>query len=264
MNANYQIFHHFEAILDNLLENSDFLKAYYQHPYSFEGQMYYDSGDVHIHSGITRHCIIDDTYDYVVKFDIEEDSWGGSVCKRETEIYHEAVAAGMDKYFASAVYVGTYERDFDFYDTEDIETEADVCCFECDEDSFDEIFKEVEGLLTHRVIHISLPLYAYQRACLDSSRSHGLMSDEQYEVIKSVRSPLTDRNKQVGFLFLDTYGIAEYKKFTRFAVKHHINDLHLGNIGFINDKICFIDYGGFHDSCDCSDEYEYEEDDYAS
>ena len=257
MKTNEAIFHHYEEILDELLSNSNFLQAFYQDPMAFEGDtLHYFCDNITIACGVSRSCIIDKDYDYVVKFDILEDEDYGSVCEREVEIFAEAKAQGLDQYFTEARYVGTYTRDFSFYALDDIIREADVCCLETDEDSFDEIFNEIEDELpTPQTIHFSFRLYAYPKAELDRKTPCMSLSDAQSRSLRAMRSPLTGRSLQIGVLFIEEYGFEEYKRISKFAVEQRINDLHFGNIGFINDKIRFIDYGGFHDSCSFDDEF---------
>lgn len=243
-----EIFQHYSQILDDLIKDSDYLKAYYQAPSAFEGGIFYNAGDVIITCGATRNCVIDTTYDYVVKFDIEEDE-DGSVCEREEAIYDAACECGMGRYFAASHYIGTYVCDVEFPYFDDIEREADVCYFDDDEDNFQEIYDEVKGYLKPHTIHFCFPLYAYPKAKTDNPNPTPFMTNEQIYSLRATKSPLVERNVEVGWLFLKEYGMDEYQKFTRFARRYHINDLHFHNIGFINGELCFIDYGGFHD-CD--------------
>lgn len=253
------VFNHFSAILDNMFNESLFFCTYFQHPYSIDS-IHGSSIDnavpenISIRFGISRGCIIDTDFDYVVKFDVDFDDFNESISEREVDIYHDAVAYGLGKYFAPAVFIGEYKKVIPFYKAEIVERYVDWCdydpwLFEKDFANHEEKFGDLEN------ISISIPLYAYPKAMgykyseLNSSEEEDCMSKA-----KSIRSPLRARHIQIAMEFIHKYGMDEYERLSSFLRDNHINDLHRDNFGNLNGNIVAIDYGGFH-SCDDDDEY---------
>ena len=122
-----EIFNHFSTIIDEMINNSLFWSTYWQRPYGFGDAIDgsdYDEMPAHILvcSGATRTGIVDQDYDWVVKFDVNDDAYG-SACEREEQIYSAAKSYALDRYFAEVVYLGTYTREINFYDIIDID-----CC----------------------------------------------------------------------------------------------------------------------------------------
>ena len=59
-------------------------------------------------------------------------------------------------------------------------------------------------------------------------------------------SDFTKHNTLVATLFAETYGYEEFLRLNDFLEWYDINDLHSGNIGYINGKLVFIDYAGYY------------------
>lgn len=248
------VFNHYSEILDRLLDESDFLKFYLQSPYFLEGKVFIDDV-IRFCYGATRGCFIDDNYDYVVKFDIETDDDGESCCEREVEIYDRAKAKGLDGYFCEAEYLGTYTHSFKFYTFEAMES-AFGCCPD-GWDDFDGLFMDnLDDFGEIKTICVSLPLYGYRRAEIIPGPTNKFCD----EVVKSIRSPFKG-NYDVATRFYYEYGWDEYVAFSRFALRNRINDLHEWNVGYINNKMCLIDYAGFHDMYNEEEELDYYEED---
>ena len=70
-------------------------------------------------------------------------------------------------------------------------------------------------------------------------------------------SPLSERCLEIGMAFYDEYGPEVCARLTQFLCDHDVNDLHLGNVGYIDGHIVLIDYAGFEDD---ENEYSYDED----
>ena len=242
------VFNHYSEILNRLLDESNFLKFYLQNPYFLEGKVFIDDV-IRFCYGATRGCFVDDNYDYVVKFDIEMDGDGESCCAREVEIYDKAKTKGLDSYFCEAEYLGTYTHNFKFYTFEAMES-AFGCC--------PDGWNDFDGLFMDKLDDFgeikTICVYGYRRAEIIPGPTNKFCD----EVVKSIRSPFRG-NYDVATSFYYEYGWDEYVEFSRFALHNHINDLHRGNIGYINNRMCLIDYAGFHDMYEEEDEDEDED-----
>ena len=245
-----QIFRHYSEILDDLLDSSLWFETYFQNPYMLDENIF--GGDwtrlddnFSFCTGATRACIVDSDYDYVVKFDIEDDAYG-SACKREESIYQHAVERGVDKYLAETSYIGTYTRTIQFYDAYDIE--QTFTWYGYGEEDWDEKFAQHEDEMgdIHPIV-ISIPLYAYRRA---DPYQPFITNEDEHNYNSSVRrvaSPLRSRNLAVAISFVKEFGFDEYVKFSQFGMEEDINDLHFNNIGCIDGHLALIDYSGYHD-----------------
>ena len=243
-----EIFNHFSTIIDQMINNSLFWSTYYQRPFSFSDSIdgsYYDEMPAHIsvHSGATRTCLVDEDYDWVVKFDTMEDTYG-SACEREEEIYEASKSYALDRYFAEVVYLGNYTREINFYNIDDIEHWVDF--FDYDPEDFDQKFIENEDNFgpVHPVI-ISIPLYAYRKA---EPYDCGPADADSRARAKKIASPLYSRNVAIAVAFIREFGMDEYEAFSEFGLEWDINDLHFGNIGEIDGHMVLIDYSGYHDA----------------
>lgn len=243
-----EIFNHFSTIIDEMLENSLFFDMYFQRPYGFsdiiDGNDYEElPAGLLISSGATRTCLIDQDYDWVVKFDTEEDAFG-SPCEREVEIYNASKAYALERYFAEVIYLGTYTRTINFYNFNDIEENIGDF-YDYNPDDFEKKFLENEEKFGPVCpITISIPLYAYRKA---ESYDCGPVDRTMSNLAEKVASPLRSRNIAVATAFIREYGMDEYKAFSQFSLEWDINDLHLNNIGDIGGHFVIIDYSGYHD-----------------
>jgi len=256
-----EVFQHFSNLIDDMLDNSLFFPTYFQHPCMLEdicGSIDDDAvpENLHIRFGISRGCIIDDDYDYVVKFDTGSDEFGDSLCEREVEIFRAAQAKRLDTYFASATFLGEYRRTINFYDINKIE----ACMYWEDYDvkHFDDEFMKHEDKFGEIIpITIVIPLFAYERA--DRYTYACLSGEEELEYkekARAIHSPLRGRHLQIAMEFVFRYGIEQYEKLSEFMYDYQINDLHYGNLGGIKGNLVIFDYAGYHS--EYSDE-EYDE-----
>lgn len=250
------VFNHYSSVIDNLINLSPFFSAYFQRPYYLESGQVRDYSNkmplnVDIMGGATRICIIDSNYDYVVKIDIDEDYFG-EACPRELKIYRAAREANLEKYFVEVEFLGFYTRTIDFYDIDDIEHE--ITWYDCDIEGFEEDFTKNECKLGEkRTITLSIPLYGYKKVSvyhMTKFSKEQLNYVQDVDKMQEVRSPLGERNLSIAASFIQDYGEDEYARLSNFAVFQHINDIHGGNIGDANGKICLIDYAGYHSSDD--------------
>lgn len=241
-----EIFAHYSAIIDDLINRSMYFSTYFQNPFYLESNIYgcdYEElpSNIDICDGATRACIIDENYDYVVKFDINEDNYG-SACEREEQIYRNAVAYALERYFNEIVYIGSYTRTIEFYPFYQIEQNCDFYGY--NENDFDEEIMAHEDEMTIMPIVISIPLYACRRA---EEYDCGPVSNELMVQAQKIVSPLRNRNICVATAFIKNYGMDEYEALSEFALENEINDLHTGNIGEVDGLLILTDYGGYHD-----------------
>ena len=255
-----QVFEHYSSILNDLLDDSLWFETYFQQPYMLDEDIRGCDwsripANLSLCCGATRGCFVDEDYDYVVKFDIDDDDMYGSACAREEELYRRAQTHGLDQYFAEVAYIGTYTRTINFYDLYDIEQA--MTWYGYSEDEFDNEFAAHEDDMgTIHPITISIPLYAYRRADhydMWANTPAQITLAEENEA-KRFASPLRSRNLSVAIAFIREYGMEEYRRFSEFGMAEDINDLHCNNIGSIDGHFVLIDYSGYHDS-----ETEYEE-----
>ena len=253
-----EIFNHYSTIIDNLIDNSVFFSAYFQAPWHLSVDITDNNCcdlpmNINVCSGAHRVCLIDKSYDWVIKIDIEEDYVYGSACQREINIFRDAKTQGLSKYFAPVMFLGTYNRTIYFYDINDLDYDSyDYTTV----NEFEQQLTRREEDLTIKTITISLPLYAYRRA---SSYDCGAPSLEEQKRAFSILSPLRSRNIAVATAFIREYGMDAYKKLSDFSFEEDINDLHLGNIGSIDGTLHFIDYSGYHSEEDYNSDEENDE-----
>lgn len=245
----HEVFAHYSMILDDLLDNYAFFNYFLQSPCyidDIEGE-YEDSmpDNISMRFGVTRACLIDSDFPWVVKFDIEEDM-RGSACEREVDIYTNAKQRGLESYFAEVQYLGNYERTVTFYDAYMVDRVVNWTSVDTFEHNFDE---HCDELGTPYSVVISIPLYGYPYAEPHSSAL--LTPDEKtsYQTtVKHISSPLYERNLGVAIEFVRIYGEDAYSELSDFLYEYDVNDIHCGNVGDIDGNYCMIDYAGFHDT----------------
>lgn len=230
-----EIFKHFSGILDEMIENEDFYKIYFQSPYSLEDDMEV-SPSVTLRTGISRACLVDSDFDYVIKIGFEPQD----ECEREIDIYRDAKAYGVEKFFAQPIYIGTYYNNIVFYDVADVEQGREWY----DLDSFYDALEEAKKECRIKNISIILKLYAYPRANTYFCNHY---SDEAESYAFESTSPLKEYNLAIAASFINDYGIDDYNELTNFLYEWGIEDIHFGNIGELNHHICIIDYAGIGD-----------------
>lgn len=255
------VFNHYKYWFDQMLDNSLYFQIFFQQPYSLEVNVSTNTMDteifddtIHLNFGISRGCLIDDEYSYVVKFDLynayHDDIY--DMCSRERIFYSTAVKENLEQYFVRPVYIGNYVKEIYTYTFEDV---GGICQEEYDEKTAEiELQKELDYNLAQGCplqkenIQIVIPLYAYERADHFNPCDYDFSEESENIAEQRSASPLAQRSKFVGAVFIDDYGIEEFDRLSNFLKKNNINDLHCGNIGIIGSKSVIIDYAGFHDS----------------
>lgn len=224
----------YSKIIDKMIDEKNYWRYYFLSPYCMDFGWEMDEHNQFC-CGATRGCLINDKCDEVVKFVFDN----GEECEKEVKTYRAAKTMHLDKYFVPCRFIGYYERDV--YVAEDTDGIASQVNYSSDPDDWDDI--EEENVILR---HIYLPLYAYTRLDgedFESSRSN--MSDEERIFVKGTHSPLAERSFSVAMAFLHEYGTEEFYSLSDFCSEYRINDLHCGNVGYLNGHIVILDYAGY-------------------
>ena len=262
MNKN-EVMKHYSRYLDELIDNSLYFQFYFQAPVSLDADInnsWEDLEDVwndniHLNFGISRGCLVDDEYPFVVKFDVLTPCYDDyfDFCSKEVDFYKDAEKESLSQYFSRASFIGYYNKEivtynFDVYGDAFNPNGNNEDFLECLQKDIDDR-RNAEMSYEKEKITISIPLYAYERA---EPLSYFSASFEETTRAHSVykNSPLIMRTDWIGVHFIKEYGEEEYCRLSDFLVKHRINDLHCGNIGEICGKMVLIDYAGYHESSD--------------
>lgn len=245
-------FQHFNSILDQLIEDNSYFAFYFQSPFSIEdeGSLSYGYNaprNISMYCGATRGVIADADWDEVVKFELDGYEDEVSPCAAEVSIYEAAVAANLSKCFVKPRYLGTYVKTIKAYPASLIyEHDDEDACYDMSESSFCRMVNEM-GLSEEdmREVTIKLPLYAYEKAN-NVGWTCDEYEDEEGEIAKSYDSPLMERAEEVAASFVHEYGEVVYAELSSFLNEWCVNDLHCGNVGWINGRLVLIDYAGYH------------------
>lgn len=249
------IFNHYANILDDLIEEYDFFKYYFQNPFSLDEDVYYgdfsealfSKNHLNICCGATRNCLIDEWFDWVVKFNNPEDYESGS-CEDEVNIYAIAKANGMEKYFAEPIYLGEYTKEIYFYNYNTLEYNMERYCMFDEVSFYKEYQKAAEKYgMEKKEITIRIPLYAFPRAERYDFYKDQKEDPHLKEVVSKSNSPLNERSTVIGYAFAAKYGEEEFIKFSSFLEAEKINDIHTGNIMMRNGDFILTDYAGYND-----------------
>ena len=92
-------------------------------------------------------------------------------------------------------------------------------------------------------------LYGYKKAKM-TYRSRKIDANEEEELTPYADSPLRERNDCIAADLLHDWGTELFEKLDWFCANNDINDLHNGNVGYVDGKLVLIDYSGFEDSED--------------
>lgn len=228
-----KIFHHYSQLLDEILDNSEYYKLYFQSCYTFDDdELIYDN--LTLSTGISRACLIDNNYNYVVKIPLASCH---DECDREIYLYGEAIDNNVEQFFARPEFLGFYTKVICAYDIKEVE---EYFLWK-NQEEFWNLFGEIKSTLKKQRIIIELPLYAYPRAEAYKFNHYSLCDEIK---ARSIQSPLKGHNLAIAASFIGEYGEEQYQKLTSFLYDYDIDDIHLGNVGSINNHICLIDYAG--------------------
>ena len=232
------MFHFFETVLDKALESSVKFRTFVQ-AHEYVSDFFVDE-HTKVCCGATRAAIIDDRADFIVKFDIDEDSRHTSLCEKECDVYDDALSNGVERFFAEPKYIGTFKRTFAAFRIQELYEDADFCMSDCGDEDIVRIAEELN--LIEVPISISIDLYMYPKA---TRARHRELSPVAHSL---TRSPLGIRDMEVADIFYQEYGEEKFWALSEFLEWEDINDMHFGNIGVVDGHYVIIDYAGFKDS----------------
>ena len=240
---------YYSDMFDKLIDNNDWWKIWFQRPTGMDTDYYED--ECNFYFGATRCGVVpvEDTCEWIVKIDVDEDARNRSLCEQEVRTYDAAKRYGIQDCFCPAKFLGYYEKDILFYDMSD-----NSSILWDDEEDFEKDMDEIAAEQSLEKIHICVPLYAYRRANCDLNLWGTRASDEERAFVESHRSPLTERNINVALRMISDWGIDVYVELCKFTREYHINDLHGGNIGEIAGRAILTDYAGYQSSDYCEEE----------
>ena len=230
-----QIFTHYATLLDHLLREDGYWRAYFQAPFSCESIRV--AKHTWLRSGVSRATLVDEEYDWVVKFDLDGAS---NTCARELCTYEDALAQEFDCYLCECRFLGVYRKVVEYWDWDKVGEWAWK-----EKDEFEEkIRQERFHLGKRKQIEIVLPLYGYKRATPYKFKFGLTWRDEDFCESHS-RSPLVRCYKEIAVVFKEMYGVEEFERFSEFCENYGIDDLHTGNVGVIDGRFVVIDWAGF-------------------
>lgn len=173
-----------------------------------------DVEDFYYDAGCTRGCFIPmtDYADIVLKFNF--DNVSDDYCEAEVRHFKRAKLHGLDDIFTKMVKIGTRDG---------------IDVYACE---------RVSETSTHYG-DVSPQLSRYLRK---TTFSEG--EDKKYPVgvFRNIEYWLKE--------FVRYYGAKKYFDFVKFIKEEGINDLHGGNVGYINNRPVVFDYGGFYEGDD--------------
>ena len=207
---------------------------------AFDGHDYVQvNDDVVMCFGATRCAIVDRNYPYVVKFTVCNDSRVEDPCAREEERYEEAVNAGLSHLFCECQYLGVYEKQYRWFDYDDVIAEAG-----CVDEKDNELWKRIPYKMENVIVRIAL--YGYEKAQeFEYSIGEKFTEEEKY-ICAHNNSPVTERMYYLGVYVLRQYGEKTFDMLCDFCNEWDINDIHGGNVGWIEGKLVLTDYAGYY------------------
>ena len=156
------------------------------------------------------------------------------------------------------------DKDYDYivkFDT----TDCGFCDKEADNYAsartygIEDMFAECEFLDDIDVDGRCIALYGYRKAKM-TYRGYKVNEEEEKELTPYAHSPLRDRSDCVALDLLHDWGTEKFEKLDWFCEEMGINDLHNGNVGYIDGRLVLIDYSGWDDDEDY--DYSPEEEEY--
>ena len=61
------------------------------------------------------------------------------------------------------------------------------------------------------------------------------------------RSPLTERQSAIAATFIKELGLDLFLQISNLLEEEEVNDMHGGNIGYMNGHLVIVDYAGYHE-----------------
>ena len=234
------VFEHYSRLLDELIDEHDYFKYYFQDPTTQFFKSPRENG-LRIRCGIFRGCLISDNCDYVVKFPLSET--GEECCEREESIYDDALVDGLENFFVEPVYLGLYKKEITYYSSCEIDEYYSDCDY--DEKFYEKSVDSFKDELEQYRITIRVPLFAYPKA-MPFSRDYENASEDVKKYVSSSSSVLRNEgaSDEVACAFVADYGVEKFEELSLFLQQEEVDDLHRNNIGVLNGKTVIIDYAG--------------------
>lgn len=231
-------FTYFKSKLDHAISHSIRASLFFQEPQFVQDCLEFEG--MNVWCGISRGCIVSDDWNFVVKFSLDEDV-NGDCCERECKFWENAADSNLDMYFAEPKYIGRYKWHGNAYPSREVFRDLYFDWNDSEEDIEEDIVKEG---IEKKEISIYLDLYEYPKARLVEDWC--VAPDIKItEWVRKSGSSFGNKNANVAAFFVETYGEDEFLRVSDFLEWNGINDLHSGNIGFIGDRLVFIDYAGW-------------------
>ena len=161
---------------------------------------------VRVERGATKLVIISSEADNWV-FKIPFNDYKSNYCQLEADIYEMAVKENIGEFFAPCYFLENYD-------------DVRIYVMERAEMAYGRLYSDL-----------------YERLS-----SEGRSDEEAEEILEEVE----DCNEYVEWLFPYYTNYEKFDALINFLESAHVNDLHSGNIGYINDRVVLIDYSGFH------------------
>ena len=232
-----EIFRHYSAILDQMLQE-DYWKFYFQEPFQREyGEWLDDNKTLLITNGCSRGCIVDENYNWVVKFNLC-DTYDCDACNRELSYYNDAKLFNLNMCFSECHFIGTYRKKIHYFNASDIF----ILNPSLDNDEWIE-FAATQYDMEDIVIEI--PLYAYRK--VEEAHIPWSLCREDCELGNKIRSPIADEHIEVAVALWKNWGEELFMRFDYFCRKHHIDDLHSSNVGEVDGHLVILDYAGYRE-----------------
>lgn len=168
----------------------------------------YSDDNLRIDSGASRGVLIFDDFDWVIKlgFDDMAEEKGYDFNEAEDDNYKEAVAHGLQEFFAKTWCAGDFHG-VHFYLMEKADTNPNIIS--------DNFYSGV---------------YESDKVYSDYEEASGMYDDDVAGIAN----------------FFGVYASTEkVLEILEFCTCQYISDIHEANVGFINDHPVFIDYAGF-------------------
>lgn len=174
---------------------------------SWRGKASLDYKGFQFNSGATKVVIIDEDCDWVLKIPYDKMI---NHCQLEVENYEKAVAEGVEDAFAETFFLMEYKG---------------APCYamrkaECNEEAIEESFYDIALGKDYDYMNMD--------------------SDERYEYASNL-----DIDEKVDMILKDFYNEDFIERVNNFIYINGINDLHMGNIGYLNNRLVYVDYSGY-------------------
>lgn len=165
----------------------------------------YENSIVRVSYGATKLVLMNEYSNWVFKIPFKNRKI--NYCQIEAEIYEDARRENLDKFFAPCYFLENYDG-------------ARIYVMQRAEVSYDKLYSDLFERLS----------------------SEGRTEKEASDIVDEADS----YSEFVNWLFpYYSEEPAEFDKFIDFLNCASINDLHSGNIGYINDRVVLIDYSGY-------------------